>query len=383
MLVDVEPAHLAQNPIVWQRLRPCGIDHETRRLAGARCVVHAGLLEEPVKRAIVLQEIAIGVGGHRPGWSLPSAAARPSPCPGSSCSSFLSTRYIEAGRRKPVVQSTMNYRAAPVSLSPTGNRFCPYRRVCRSAEEERSKLLESALMRPIGRFCICLSGHSPWRPPPSCAIEPCRLRARTTIRTFKTGATTFSCRRSGYRPPWQPGRGFIPGQLQRPRKRSPAANRLLYLSSFRRPALLRGVLFPTVSGEPAAHSTQLQRFRSQGHRGSRSGHSCPHCEKACTLTFRHRQGVRTGSPCVPLRVPKPSPHGGTLGFIVDGFAPTKHALRTWGSRLLEPVVLLERTSLIPVTAVSCIPQSTLGVEGKVHGRCYGPHIDGASRSTIF
>jgi serine/threonine protein kinase len=64
MLVDIEPAYLAQTPIVRQRLRPCGIDDETRCLAGARCVVHAGLLEEPVKRAIVLQEIAIGIGGH-------------------------------------------------------------------------------------------------------------------------------------------------------------------------------------------------------------------------------------------------------------------------------------------------------------------------------
>ena len=45
MLVDIEPAYLAEKPVVRQRLRPCGIDDETRRLAGARCVVHAGLLE--------------------------------------------------------------------------------------------------------------------------------------------------------------------------------------------------------------------------------------------------------------------------------------------------------------------------------------------------
>ena len=45
MRVDIEPADLAQKPVVRQRLRPCGIDHETRRLAGARCIVHARLLE--------------------------------------------------------------------------------------------------------------------------------------------------------------------------------------------------------------------------------------------------------------------------------------------------------------------------------------------------
>ena len=64
MLVDIEPADLTQKPVIRQRLRPCGIDHKTRRLAGARRIVHARFFEQAVKRSIVLQDIDIGLGGE-------------------------------------------------------------------------------------------------------------------------------------------------------------------------------------------------------------------------------------------------------------------------------------------------------------------------------
>ena len=62
VLVDIEPADLAENPVVRQRLRPGGIDHEVRRLAGRRGIVHARLLEQPLERAALFQDVDIGVG---------------------------------------------------------------------------------------------------------------------------------------------------------------------------------------------------------------------------------------------------------------------------------------------------------------------------------
>src|SRR5215472_12038905 len=65
MLVDIKPADLAEQPVVGQRLRPCGVDHEPRRLTGARGVVDAGLLQQPFERGAVFQYVDIGTYADR------------------------------------------------------------------------------------------------------------------------------------------------------------------------------------------------------------------------------------------------------------------------------------------------------------------------------
>jgi hypothetical protein len=51
--IDKQPANLNENPVIRQRLGPCGIDRETRRLAGLRGVIYARFLHQPFERAVV------------------------------------------------------------------------------------------------------------------------------------------------------------------------------------------------------------------------------------------------------------------------------------------------------------------------------------------
>src|ERR1035437_754241 len=60
--VDIEAADLAKNPVIGQRLGPRWIDDETRRLAGLGDIIDTRLLEQPFERAIVLEDVAVGIG---------------------------------------------------------------------------------------------------------------------------------------------------------------------------------------------------------------------------------------------------------------------------------------------------------------------------------
>ena len=65
--VDIEPADLAEQPAMRQRPRPGRIGNEVRRLAGLGPVVDAGLLEQLIEDAALLQSAGVlrqRRGGH-------------------------------------------------------------------------------------------------------------------------------------------------------------------------------------------------------------------------------------------------------------------------------------------------------------------------------
>ncbi len=115
------------------------------------------------------------------------------------------------------------------------------------------------------------------------------------------------------------------------------------------------MFFATVSGKRLL--TQLQRFRSQGHRGADQD-ICLHGENR-TLTFR--QGVRTKSASAPRSEAKSTRR--ELGFIVERVRRGLSTILEMGLETPERRVLLQRTR-DPRHSGLCIPQSTLELREK-------------------